>query len=212
MAMNLLLIGGGGHCASVFDSALSMRIFDTIRIISKDLESDQMTNPALVIGTDNELGILRDVGYEYAFVAVGSIGDISTRVKLQGLLKRLNFSIPNIIDSSASMCKDANLGEGIYAGKNSVIGARSKIGNCAIINSAAVVEHDCTVADFVHIATAAVLCGNVGVGYGTHIGAGSTVKQGVRIGEGVMIGMGSVVLKDIDSHKTAYGNPCRVVL
>lgn len=212
MAMNLLLIGSGGHCASVYDSALSMRLYDKIGIILKNHESDQVTNPTLVVGTDSDLTALRNCGYEYAFVAVGSIGDVSTRVKLFYLLKELNFSIPNIVDSTASISKDVVLGECIYAGKNSVIGARSIVGNCAIINSSAVVEHGCNVADFVHLATSSTLCGSVKIGYGTHIGAGSVVKQGVSVGDHVMIGMGSVVLRDVASGKTAYGNPCRVVV
>ena len=87
----------------------------------------------------------------------------------------------------------------------------SKLGFCSIINSGAIVEHDCTVGDFAHLSPGAVLCGQVSVGDDSHVGAGSVVRQLVNIGKNTMIGMGSVVVSDIPDKVTAYGNPCKVV-
>ena len=41
-----------------------------------------------------------------------------------------------------------------------IVNSGSKIGKCAIINTGAIVEHDCTIGDFVHI-TAGMLSGAV---------------------------------------------------
>jgi acetyltransferase-like isoleucine patch superfamily enzyme len=74
-----------------------------------------------------------------------------------------------------------------------------------------VIEHECNIGEFVHVASGSILSGNVTVGAGTHIGAGSIIRQGICIGEGSMIGIGSVVVKNIGDYVTAYGNPCREV-
>ena len=55
-----------------------------------------------------------------------------------------------------------------------------------IVNTGAIVEHDCYVGDHVHIASGAVLAGGVVVGEGAHVGASASVRQGVRIGPGAL--------------------------
>ena len=65
-----------------------------------------------------------------------------------------------------------------------------------ILNTCASVDHDCEIADFVHIGPGAHLCGNVRVGEGTLIGAGTIVTPGVKIGPWLVIPAGSVVTKD----------------
>jgi len=71
----------------------------------------------------------------------------------------------------------------------------SVVYNNVIINTAAVVEHDCSVGIHCHIAPNATLCGSVKVGGLTHIGAGSVVLQGLTIGSNCVVGAGSVVTK-----------------
>lgn len=74
-----------------------------------------------------------------------------------------------------------------------------------IINTAAVVEHDCDVGAHCHIAPNATLCGGVKVGELTHIGAGSVVLQGITIGSNCVVGAGSVVTKDMPNNTTWIG-------
>jgi sugar O-acyltransferase (sialic acid O-acetyltransferase NeuD family) len=123
----------------------------------------------------------------------------------------VGFFIPNIISPSACVSKYATLGRGIFIGNNTVVNIGSKICDCAIINTGAIVEHDTVIGPFAHIAPGVVLGGGVSVGQRTHIGAGSVVKQKVHIGQNSMIGMGSVVLHSITDATLAYGNPCKVI-
>ena len=84
-----------------------------------------------------------------------------------------------------------------------------KYRDMVILNSGSIVEHDCMIGDFTHIAPGAVLCGRVEIGSEAFIGANTTIANCRRIGKGSLIGAGSVVVKDIGEHKKAYGNPCR---
>lgn len=47
-----------------------------------------------------------------------------------------------------------------------------KIGAHYILNTGCVIEHDCSLGDFVHISLNAALSGNVEIGEGSHIGVG----------------------------------------
>ncbi len=207
MANKILLVGDGGHSKSVLDSLKASSFYCEIGIVSK-IKSEN--NELKVVGCDNDLERLFNEGWNYAFITVGSVGDVNTRKRIYSTLKRIGFVVPNIIDKSAIVSETATLGEGIFVGKGAIINASSIVGNCSIINTNAVVEHDCKIGEFVHISPNSTLCGDVCVGNGSHIGAGSVVKQDLTIGSNTLIGIGSIVTKNIESNVIAYGNPCMV--
>ncbi len=209
MAKRLLLLGGGGHCRSVADSLLADGRYDEIGIVDYDTEANVADLP--VVGNDEDLPSLFADGWEEAFVAVGSVGNVSLRRKLFEKIKAVGFSIPHIIDPTAAIARDAVIGEGVYIGKRAVVNAKAEVESFAIINSGAIVEHDVFIDAFTHVSPGATICGEAKIGWNTHIGAAAVVKQGVSIGSNVIIGAGSVVLKDIPDFVKAYGNPCKVV-
>lgn len=75
----------------------------------------------------------------------------------------------------------ASVNRSIYAGKDTIIGARG------YLMANAHVGHDCTVGDDVVFATNIMLGGHVDVGSHTFFGGGAGAHQFCRIGEGVMI-------------------------
>ena len=83
------------------------------------------------------------------------------------------------------------------------------IGNGCIINTGAIIEHECEIGDYTHIGPGALLAGNVRVGKSVFVGARSVVKQGVSIGDYAIIGAGTVVINDIPRNETWVGNPAR---
>jgi len=85
------------------------------------------------------------------------------------------------------------------------------IGKHCIINTAASVDHDCVIEDFVQISPHATLCGGVSVGEGSQVGAGAVVIPGIRIGRWSLVAAGAVVLRDVPDNVLVMGNPARVV-
>lgn len=85
----------------------------------------------------------------------------------------------------------ASINRSIYAGKDTVVGAR-----CYLMANAHV-GHDCTVGDDVVFATNVMLGGHVDVGSFTFLGGGAGVHQFSRIGEGVMIAGLARVTQDL---------------
>jgi len=64
--------------------------------------------------------------------------------------------------------------------------------NC-IINSKALIEHDCIIESHCHISTQAIINGGVAVGERSFVGSNSTTKQGIVIEKESFIKAGSVV-------------------
>jgi sugar O-acyltransferase (sialic acid O-acetyltransferase NeuD family) len=206
---NILLIGGGGHCASVADVLLRTNVYDKIGIVVND-DSEPLFGTIPIVGCDDDLESLRQE-YDYGFVTVGSISNTNIRQKLLVLLQKYNYSIPNIVDPSAEVSQYAKLGVGIFIGKNTVINARSQVDDGVIVNTGSVIEHDCRIHPLTHISPSATLCGAVSVGAYSHIGAGATVIQGIHIGMNVIVGAGTVVIHDLPDGVKAVGNPARII-
>lgn len=207
----IVLIGGGGHAISVLDTLLSCDGYQVIGIVDSIFEGEKTLLGIPYLGDDSILQEIYNSGVNNAVIAVGSIGDTGLRVKLYDMAKKIGFNLPVIIDKTAIVGIECAISEGVFIGKGVVVNAFSTIGRMAIINSTALVEHECKIGAFSHIAPGCKLGGKVLVGEHTHIGIGSTVIQGVQIGDNSLIGAGSVVVKNIPNGIKAYGNPCREV-
>ena len=140
-----------------------------------------------------------------AFIANG---DNKMRKKVFELMNA-ECEFINAIHPSAIIGSHVEMGISTMVGANVVINPCTNIGNGVILNTGCLIEHECMIADFVHIAPGAVLCGNVKVGEGSFVGANAVVKQGISIGKNCVIGAGAVVIKNVEDGKTVVGNPAK---
>ncbi len=92
-----------------------------------------------------------------------------------------------------------------------MINVDTKIGKHCIINTAASIDHECVLEDFVHISPNATLSGGVYVGEGTHIGSGAVIVPNIKIGKWATIGAGAVIIRDVPDYATVVGNPGRII-
>lgn len=203
---NLVLIGGGGHCKSVI-SSLDKGDFNQIVIVDSYLGEGTELLGVKVVGNDNILPKLRDCGFKYAFLSLGSIGNTTKRRVIVEKIKKIGYEFINIIDKDANISDNVSIGIGCFIGKNAILNSNVHVGDHCIINTGAIVEHDCSLDSFVHIATGAILCGGCKIENDAHIGAGSCVKQGIRVKNNSIVGMGSVVIRNVPEKTTVAGCP-----
>lgn len=209
---DIILLGGGKHCASVIDSIRSQGLYNPIGILDMPEKIGTTIHGVPILDTDDKLKEYYNKGIQNAFVTIGSIGETVVREKLVRLAADIGFVFPNIIDPSAIVSSHAQIGEGIFIGKGAIINTNAFIGNHSIVNTGSIIEHDCVIGQFVHLAPGSTFSGGVNVGDYTHIGTNSTVIQEISIGTRTLIGAGSVVIKNIGDHKKAYGNPSKEIL
>ena len=207
---SIILLGGGGHCKSVIDTILSSNLYNIIGVIDvKEKIGEKVLRDIEIIDSDENLYKYKEQNINNVFVTIVSIGNPRMRIKLYENAKKNGFRFPNIIDKTAIISENAEIGQGTFVGKGVIINAETIIGDNCIINTGSVIEHDCYIGDFVHLSPRTTLCGGVKVGKNSHIGANSTIIQYKNIGENVILGAGSIVTKNIADNITAYGNPCR---
>ena len=137
-----------------------------------------------------------------------SVGDNTIRQRLAGSIRH---PFGRAKHPSVLLDPSVQVGEGTVLLQGSVVQADTQLGRHVIINTCASVDHDCRVADFVHIAPGARVCGGVRIGMGTLVGAGSVVAPNVIIGDYCLIAAGSIITRSIPSGAIVRGNPGRVL-
>jgi len=202
----LILVGGGGHCKSVIDAALSAG-WEIRGILDRPGEVGDCVLGVPVVGTDDDASAY--VGDCDFVITVGAIKDPSLRLRLWGYLMGIGARMATIVASTARVSSFAEVGSGTVVMHNACVNACSRIGCNTIINTLANVDHDCIVGSHTHISTCAALNGNVTVADRVFVGSNTVVSQGVSIGPDIVVGAGCLVHHRLALPGTYAGNPLR---
>lgn len=197
----VIIIGASGHGKVVAD------IVQKSGDIVKGFLDDNPKLQSLFVGFPI-LGKVDDYEYFSDVYFVIAVGDAKCREIIAKKLKNVSWYTaihPDAVIASI----DVSIDIGTVVMANAVVNAGAKIGKHCIINSAAVVEHDNILEDFVHVSVGAKIAGTVQVGKATWIGIGASISNNVNICNDCIIGAGAVVLKDIKKSGTYVGIPVR---
>lgn len=191
----VLLVGAGGHARACIDVIEQHGSFLVAGLLGLPNEVGSRVLGHPVVGSDADMGKLAKT-YQHALVTVGQIKTPKLRVRLFDTLEKIGYLFPIIVSPRAYVSPHARIGAGTIVMHGAVVNAGASIGRNCIINSQSLIEHDATIADHCHIATAATINSGVQVGNEVFIGSNSTVRQCTTIGDRCVVGMGQRVLKD----------------
>jgi len=167
---------------------------------------DEITTNRLFRTVEESLDTLKDENIEY-FIATG---DNELRKKHYELIKNYTNKEPINCIHPTAVIESSLIGHGNLICPNAVAHIDSKIHNCTIINTGAIVEHDCEVKSFSQISPNVTLCGYVNIGEGSFIGAGSTIIPKITVGRDSIVAAGSVVIKDVQYYTMVAGVPAKI--
>ncbi len=196
-AQSIVIYGGSGHGKALIDLIRAMHTYDISGIVDDSIPTGTMVMDLPVLGGACMLGDLYAQGLRLAVNAVGGISDIRSRIYVFNQLAQAGFVCPILIHPTAWVEAGAHLSPGVQIFPFAYIGSEAEIGNGCIINTAAIVSHDCRIGDYANIAPGAALAGAVEVGEGVLIGMRVTVNLQVKIGAYAKIGNGATVKGDV---------------
>ncbi|ANU37667.1 acetyltransferase [Vibrio scophthalmi] len=153
---------------------------------------------------------LIDTALNYDNVAV-AIGCNETRLSKYSLLLEKGANCTPLVHPSAIVSRYADLGEGSVVMAGAIVNSFSRIGKACIINTSSTVDHDCIIADGVHISPGGHLAGAVQVGRASWLGIGSNVKQLIKIGSNAVVAAGATVIRDVLDNQTVVGVPAKPI-
>ena len=208
MNKEVFIIGAGGH-AKVIANVINKSgdivkgfLDDNIEIETVIIKEKKYK----VIGTFEDIVHLQ-LKYPNSEFIIG-IGNNELRKKIAEKYDEiLNFY--TAIDPNSQIALDVEIGKGSVILANACINTSAKIGKHCIINTAAIIEHDNILEDYVHVSPNATLSGTVNVGKMTHIGSGAVIRNNINICNNCIIGAGAVVVKDIEEPVVYAGVPAR---
>ena len=117
----------------------------------------------------------------------------------------------SIIHPAATVSDYARVCAGSVVFANAAINACASVGLGVIVNTGAVIEHDCMIGDFAHISPNAVLAGGVILKEQSWVGACASVRQLLEVGEAAVVGMGAVVTKNVPDRLVVAGTPAKAL-
>jgi sugar O-acyltransferase (sialic acid O-acetyltransferase NeuD family) len=138
-----------------------------------------------------------------------AIGDNVTRLEKIIMLSDAGARLATIIHPHAVVSRYARIGAGSVLCAGVVVSTDACIGLGTILNTGCSVDHDCLLADAVHVSPGARLAGGVNVERYVWIGMGSLIRQLLTVGAGSIVGAGSVVVKDVLENSVVKGVPAK---
>jgi sugar O-acyltransferase (sialic acid O-acetyltransferase NeuD family) len=195
---HILIYGAGGHAKAVMEMVQAIGAHQIAGILDD--------NPALkgksilgipILGGRDLLPILHEKGLSLAANGVGGILDIAVRVRLFEMLAQAGFDFPPLAHPRATVEPSVTPGAGVQVFANAYVGSSTVLHPRCMVNTGAIVSHDCEIGAYSHIAPGAMLAGHVYVGERSLVGMGVTTAIGIKIGSGVRIGNGAVVYADV---------------
>jgi len=201
------VVGAGGHGGVVIDALLCMDV-RVAGVIDPRLARDSAIFGVRVVGDDAWLDRC-DPAEVLLANGVGRTPHESARQEIFERLERRGFGFIAVRHPSATVGRDATLGDGSQVMAGAVVQCRARIGRNTVINTRASVDHDCAVGDHAFIGPGATLCGEVTIGSGAFLGAGAIVLPGIAVGERAVVGAGAVVARAVADGARVRGVPAR---
>ena len=197
----LIVLGFGGHARSVADVAIAMGYETLVFVDEHAREGEMFLNfPVLKFFTPDD---------PKAWCAFPASGNGLVRQKQSELIEQQGWQLVSLIAPSATLGVACSLGDGVFVGQHGHIGPMAKVGRGSIINSGAMVEHECSVGEWAHVSVNATMAGRSCLGDFSMLGAGATVIDGLSVVGHVTVGAGAVVNVCIDVSGTYVGVPIR---
>ena len=191
----LIIIGASGHGKVVADIAIKNGYRD-IMFVDDDIEKKECIGFPVVGKTIDAIALEGD--------KIIAIGDATVRRKIHKEINQIALIHPDAVIGNK-----VTIGEGTVVMAGTVINPDTSVGCNCIINTCASIDHDCRIADYVHVSVGAHICGTVSIGEETWVGAGAIISNNISICGHCVIGAGAVVIKDINESGTYVGVPAK---
>ena len=156
----VLVIGAGGHASVIIEILLNQKC--TILGIVSKIKPNQngiFENLKWFKSDDDVLSFDKD---KVLLVnAIGFLPGNNIRFNIHKKFRQLGYIFMTVIAPSVILSKNVKLGQDVHLMPGCIVNTNSCISHGTILNSGSIVEHDCKIGPYNHIAPGAKLSGGV---------------------------------------------------
>ena len=212
MSRKIAIIGAGGFACQLLDFVDACNRLEPRYEILGYIVEPAYGEPGLAA---NGFTILGDFDwferYQGEVLAISAVAAPEVRIRLVERAKELGVRFCNVVDPTAILTRHMFIGEDVVLGTGCIVNFQSRIGSHVHVNLQCTIGERVVLEDFVTLAPAVHLSGDVTVGMGANIGTGANIIEKVRIGEWSVIGAGSTIIRDVPPNTTVVGVPGKVI-
>jgi UDP-N-acetylbacillosamine N-acetyltransferase len=199
----LVIFGFGGHARSVADIALTLGIKSLIFVDEAAKAGESLWGFPVCKTFDDPL----PDGWQ----TFAASGDNQARKAQVATIRGRSWPLATLIAPTATIGRESNVSDGGFVAHHAHIGPLSQIGTSCIINTGAVVDHECMIGDYTHVSVNSTVAGRCRLGSLVFLGAGAVVIDKVSVGDSITVGAGSVVVEPLVEPGTYVGAPARSI-
>ncbi|WP_288227718.1 NeuD/PglB/VioB family sugar acetyltransferase [uncultured Enterococcus sp.] len=205
--MKIVIVGAGGFAKESAFLVSRLSDFELIGFVDDDTTLAPMILDKPVLGNiDSLLSYSDKIGVAIGIAKLAIKKEIYTKLKANP-----NLFFPNLIDSTALVGLEVDLGIGNILMPNITYTADISIGNFNMINISSTIGHDSIIGNFNAIYPNVNISGMVKIGDDNEIGVGSKIIQSIKIGNNNIVGAGSVVIRNITNGTKSVGVPTKII-
>lgn len=139
------------------------------------------------------------------------VGNVKWRVEAAMKAQDVGMLPATYIHSSAVVADNAEIGVGVVVTPRNSISNSVCIEDFAHINVGCAIGHDTRIGSHSVVLGGNLINGDVSIGVEVCVGSGATIHPGKVIGDNAVIGIGAVVIRNVPSRCTVFGNPAKVI-
>jgi len=209
---DLVIIGAGGFGREVYthteriNALLGKKEWNVVGLVDDNSDLKETVEGYKILG--NLDYYLNMADKPYYFIA---IANPHVREKIASRCKAANCPAATIIYPDAEIRETAEIGEGCFIGKETVVQNKVKIGDFCIVQRRCIFGHDTTVGPFSSIMAETMSGGETNIGSRCYFGLRATVINRINITDNCTVGACACVVKDADVPGTYVGVPAKLV-
>ncbi|MBN2288952.1 MAG: serine acetyltransferase, partial [Candidatus Glassbacteria bacterium] len=151
MAVPVVGLGAGGHAKVVIEILRQDSRYELTGLLDPKPElAGKSVSGVPVVGGDDSLAELKARGTNHFFIGLGSVPHPGPRKRLYLLAREKGLKPVSAIHPKSVIAPSADLGPGATVMAAAVINAEACLGENVIVNTGAIIEHDCRIGDHVH--------------------------------------------------------------
>lgn len=144
-------------------------------------------------------------------VFVCALGDVHYKHKYVGMILDKGGKFISLIHSTATISANSTLGRGCIVAPSVSISCDVTIGDFVTLQRRATLGHDAVVGNYAHLNTNSFMGGFSRLGDLSTVWTGGILLPHVTVGDRCVVGAGCVVIRNVPSDTTVYGNPAKIL-